>query len=129
MMAKPRGKYGNTRVKVDHFTFDSQAEARRYNELLLMVRAGEIADLRLQVSMPLIPAFTYNGVKHRASVYRADFVYRRVEDGVLVVEDVKGQDKRTGRMQTTREFDLKWKLLAYLASQNGGNCELRLVTA
>ena len=45
---KRRAKYGNTKVKVDGITFDSKAEARRYGELKLLERAGEITSMELQ---------------------------------------------------------------------------------
>lgn len=34
-------------------TFDSQKEARRYDELVLLLKAGEISDLRLQQTFTL----------------------------------------------------------------------------
>ena len=39
---KGRSKYGNRNVKVDGNIFDSQAEARYYQELKLLARAEEI---------------------------------------------------------------------------------------
>ena len=41
----PRSKYGNQKVALDGHTFDSRAEARRYQELHLLLAAGEITDL------------------------------------------------------------------------------------
>ena len=43
-----RAKYQNQKAERGEIHFDSQKEARRYDELLLMLRAGEIRDLRLQ---------------------------------------------------------------------------------
>ena len=43
-----RAKYQNQKAERGGIHFDSQKEARRYDELLLMLRAGEIRDLRLQ---------------------------------------------------------------------------------
>ena len=84
--------------------FDSRKEARRYEELLLLQRAGQISDLKTQVPYELIPAqyetyerYGKNGNRlkdgmrllERACVYVADFVY--IDDkGNTVVEDVKG---------------------------------------
>ena len=42
------------KCQVDGIKFDSLKEARRYQELRLLERAGKIADLRLQV-----PFFSY----------------------------------------------------------------------
>jgi hypothetical protein len=91
--------------------FPSIKEADRYDELLLMLAAGQIRDLRLQVDFTLQESYmTTKGVRVRAIRYRADFTYEeRVEawkvqkslvfdmntitreDGWrYVVEDVKG---------------------------------------
>lgn len=61
---------------------DSAGEARRYSELLLLERCGDISDLRRQVKYPL----EVNGVL--VGFYTADFVY--AEGGREVVEDYKG---------------------------------------
>lgn len=80
--AKPT-KFHNKRVFFAGHCFDSKREAKRWGELLLEERAGTVADLRRQVTYPLI----VNGVE--VSRYTADFVYRRGAD--LVVEDVKSR--------------------------------------
>ena len=77
-------KYRNKPVEVDGIRFASKAEARRYGELKLLERAGEIADLRLQPPFRL----DVNGL-HIAD-YRGDFAYRNVRTGMAGVEDVKG---------------------------------------
>ena len=41
-------KYNNKKVVLNGITFDSQKEARRYRDLSLLERAGEIKDLELQ---------------------------------------------------------------------------------
>ena len=66
----------------DRTWFDSKKEAKRYAELLILQRAGEISNLELQPRYNMI----LNGVK--ICSYSADFRY---QDGLeLVVEDVKG---------------------------------------
>lgn len=77
-------KYKNKKVDIDGVVFASKAEARRYGELLLRVRIGEISDLELQPRYPL----TVEGVK--VATYVADFRYRETASGAVVVEDVKG---------------------------------------
>ena len=47
-------KYGNKKVIVDGITFDSRREARRYRELKLLERAGQIQNLELQKEFELI---------------------------------------------------------------------------
>lgn len=91
--------------------FDSKAEARRYDELMLLLRAGKIRDLKLQVRYCLQEAYTtVSGERVRSIDYIADFVYqRRTEPDcngdvywLPVVEDVKGKQ--------TPEFAMKAKL-------------------
>lgn len=89
-------KYGNRKTTVDGFGFDSAKEARRYTELALLQRAGEISDLRRQVTFWLIPA-QYMGGKlvERPVGYVADFVYVDNKTGKTVVEDVKSKATKT----------------------------------
>lgn len=49
-------KYKNKKVTLDGIVFDSKKEARRYGELSMLQRAGEISDLELQKEFELIPA-------------------------------------------------------------------------
>jgi hypothetical protein len=77
-------KYHAKKTVVDGIIFQSRKEAKRYQELKLMQRAGLISDLRRQVKYELIP----KQQGERAVSYIADFVY--TEDGKTVVEDVKG---------------------------------------
>ena len=104
-------KYGNRKTVCNGITFDSAKEAARYGELLLMLRAGAIKELRLQPEFTLQEAFTTpEGEKIRAMRYRADFSYlRRVKEGPdirweSVIEDVKGY--------RTKEYEQKKKLMA-----------------
>jgi hypothetical protein len=104
LLATRPSKYGAKRAEQDGITFDSLAEWRRYQELKLLLAAGEIADLRVHPRYTLLEAFTdAQGRKHRPLVYVADFAYFEVFSGLEVVEDVKGME--------TREFKIKEKLL------------------
>ena len=94
--------------------FDSQKEARRYDELATLERAGKIRDLRMQVDFTLQEAYTdTEGRRVRAIRYKADFTYMKQSfvdrDGewqwALVVEDVKSRATRT------KEYILKRKLM------------------
>jgi len=97
------GKYGNRRVQLDGYTFDSQAEANRYVELKLLVRGGVISSLRVHPPYIIQSAFTHKYAgKVREIRYVADFEY--VEKGVQVVEDVKGV--RTPAYQLKRKLML-----------------------
>lgn len=94
---KKRGnKYGAVkaeRILADGSThvFDSKAEANRYDELMLMERAGMI---RYPVMQPRW-SLDINGV-HICN-YTADFMYW--ENGEQIVEDVKGVKTRDYRIR------------------------------
>jgi len=77
-------KYGAVRTEVDGVKFASKAEARRYSELKLLERAGQIFGLQLQ------PPFRLEVGRECIGIYKADFSYRDKRDGRTVVEDVKG---------------------------------------
>ncbi len=83
-------KYKNKKIAIDNITFDSKKEARRYNELKLMEKAGLITNLALQPKFLLQDKFKYKGKTYRKIEYIADFSYVRMKDDVLVIEDVKG---------------------------------------
>ncbi len=92
-------KYRNIRTEYQGITFDSKKEARRYAELLLLLRANEIHSLELQPRYDLI----INGVK--CGFYRGDFRYLDRND-VLHVEDAKG-----GQATATAVYRLKKRLV------------------
>ena len=115
MVNPMRNKYHSKKVAVNGIEFDSKKEAKRYQELLLLERAGAISDLKRQVEYVLIPAQrepdTY-GVRgglikgkviEQAVKYKADFVYN--ENGQAVVEDTKGF--------RTKDYILKRKMMLY----------------
>lgn len=95
-------KYHNRKVTINGETFDSKKEAARWQELLLLQRAGKISHLNRQVTYTLIPSQYIEGkCVERAVKYVADFVYK--ENGNLVVEDTKGLK--------TPEYVIKRKLM------------------
>ena len=98
---RPRSKYGAVKTTVDGITFHSAKEARRYQELLLLQRAGEIWELECQprfvLSVPSTSGYLARAAKaltagglFRVGVYVADFKYRDKDTVPYVVEDVKG---------------------------------------
>lgn len=93
---KKQSKYGNKKVAIDGIPFDSNREAERYKVLRLMEKAGEIAELRRQVTFPL-----YVNSKLVCS-YKADFVYWDLKSGKEIAEDSKGF--------RTKDYRLKAKL-------------------
>ena len=79
-------KYNAQRTEVDGFVFDSKREARRYQELQLLERAGQIEHLELQ------PIFDISVNGQKICKYIADFRYMDLAPGSagVVVEDSKG---------------------------------------
>ena len=94
-------KYHNRKVEIDGIKFDSTKEGERDLELKLLLKAGKIRDLQMQVEFELIPK--QGG--ERACKYKADFVYHMADTGKMVVEDVKGK--------RTREYIIKRKLMLW----------------
>lgn len=113
-------KYNAKKVSVDGIEFDSKKEARRYQELLLLQKEGEIYMLERQKTYELLPAqrepdtvgkrggVIKGKLLERAVEYVADFVYTD-KNGKTVVEDVKGF--REGGAYAV--FVLKRKLMLY----------------
>ena len=83
-----KSKYRAVKTTVDGFTFASKAEAKRYQELKLLLEAREISFLELQPKFVLADSVTIGGRKKPAIRYVADFAYYTPEG--RVVEDVKG---------------------------------------
>lgn len=100
-----KSKYHAKKTIVDGITFDSAREARRYQELKLLERAGEIRGLRRQVRFELLPAFDVDGKHYRPTTYIADFTYTDAKTGKKIVEDVKGM--------RTDVYKLKAKMFAH----------------
>jgi len=103
-------KYRNKKTVCGGITFDSMAEAKRYEYLSLLERSGHISGLTMQVRFELIPkqvgTFFLDDeipvvVKERACHYIADFQYR--QGGSTVIEDVKGFK--------TKDYIIKRKLM------------------
>lgn len=111
-------KYHNKKIERDGIIFDSFREARRYTELKLLERAGEIYDLKLQEKFVLVPAqrepdtVGKRGGKIKGKLlerevsYLADFTYKKTGTNELVVEDTKGMK--------TKEYIIKRKLMLYV---------------
>jgi hypothetical protein len=103
-MLKQR-KYRNIKKVVNGIEFDSIKEANRYQELLLLQKAGKIMHLKLQPEFILQDSFRANRITHRAIKYIADFQYTITESDCFVVEDVKGCK--------TEVYRIKKKLLLF----------------
>lgn len=116
-------KYGNIKRRTaDGILHDSTKEARRWNELKLLERAGAITGLQRQVKYILVPKqeVAYERISPKTGkrlkdgvrtleqecAYVADFVYQDAKTGVLIVEDTKGVK--------TKEYIIKRKLMLWL---------------
>lgn len=119
---KKESKYHAHRVIEDGQTFDNMKELRRYRELLILEKMGQVKDLERQKKYLIIPecresspAGPRGGIRigriiERAAYYVADFVYRELDPETNewneVVEDVKGL--------RTDTYILKRKLMLYM---------------
>ena len=85
-------KYGAKKtpriVNGETYYFDSSAEAKRYDYLIVLLKAGHISNLSLQPEFILQDGFSHEGKKYRPVKYTADFKY--IRDGCWHVEEVKG---------------------------------------
>lgn len=90
------------RTSHDNIVFDSRQEMIRYDELLLLQRAGIIEGLELQKRFVLVEDFVYHGEKYRGVSYYADFYY--VENGKEIVEEWKVKATKT------KDYIIKKKL-------------------
>lgn len=117
-------KYNNHKATINGEEFDSQKEANRYFDLLLLQRAGKIHNLERQVRFELIPTqrepdiIGKRGGVHKGKLlekgvdYVADFVYIDDETGEKVVEDVKGY--RDPSSAGYAKFVIKRKLMLWI---------------
>jgi hypothetical protein len=85
---KKKSKHRNVKTELDGITYDSAKEANRAAELALCVLGKKIADLSLQASFKLVVN------EQSICFYVADFVYRDLMTGKMVVEDVKSEHTR-----------------------------------
>lgn len=109
-------KYGNKKVLLGGYKFDSKREADRWLYLREAESRGIISNLELQRKFELIPAVIevqmkqlktkakpVERVAQKAITYTCDFAY--IKDGIQVVEDVK-----ISPTMIPKEFRLKEKL-------------------
>jgi len=105
-------KYRNKKtvriVNGEQVVFDSLKEARRYDDLYLKLKAGQVSKLVIQPEFPLMEKQTHNGVTYRSVKYVADFKY--IKNNKTYVEDVKSDHTR--KLSTYR-VKIKWWLSIY----------------
>jgi hypothetical protein len=104
-MKKPgRSKFGNVRIEMDGFTFDSQAEHRRYLVLKGLADEGKIRSLKVHPVFVLFPTLDRT---RRGITYAPDFTYDLVQQTGWrsIAEDVKGAQTELWRLKR-RCFEL-----------------------
>ena len=84
---KRKNKYGNVKVKYGGAWFDSKLELKRWKELEMLERAGEISNLERQVVFLLYVTCLESGKEIKVGAMKPDFMYTM--NGVRVVEDTK----------------------------------------
>ena len=121
-MLLKKSKYGAKKITRDGEVFDSLREYRRFCELSLLEKSGDITELKRQVTFQLIPTqreepcAVYKRGKSKGEPkpgrvlekevnYIADFVYTDRLTGEVIVEDVKGFK--------TKDYILKRKMVLY----------------
>ena len=82
-------KYNAKQVEFDGYKFDSQSECEFYKHLKSQLETLQIKSFKIHPTYELQPAFTKNGIKHRAIIYEADFEFVSKNDEIIVV-DIKG---------------------------------------
>ena len=115
-------KYNARKVRLDGYTFDSEAEARRYGELKLLAQAGEIFALEVHPRFVLLDGFLHWGERVRKIEYVADFAYNEVDPLATanprlpvmrrVVEDVKGVKTQVYQLKV-KLFKKRYPLLLF----------------
>lgn len=94
-----RSKYNAVKTVVDGITFDSKREAKRWQELRMMVRGSLIDELERQVSYELAPSVKIAGEKRARPALRFKADFRYIENGATVVEDSKGMPDTAFRIR------------------------------
>lgn len=90
-------------VSENGIQFRSKKELKRYKELMELLAAGVISDLKLEPQFTLIEGYKKpNGERVKRMRYTADFSY--IRDGKLVVEDVKSRPTKTTSYQIRKNM-------------------------
>lgn len=99
-------KYGAVDCELDGYKFSSRHEMKRYAELRLREKAGEIRSLHLQPAFELQEAFVdSSGRKQRSITYTADFSHVDCKTGKTVITEAKGFK--------ARDYPLRKKLFLF----------------
>jgi hypothetical protein len=101
-----RNKYHAEPTVVNGKKCASKKEGKKFQEVLWLLRAGEITDYILQPKFLLQDRFiTRDGKTERAITYKADFALKFRDSQVWTIWEVKG-----GNATRTRDYELRRKL-------------------
>lgn len=105
-------KYHAQKTEVDGILFDSKLEAERFIQLKLMLKAGEISDLKLQPEFQIFQGYIdpITGKHHKSRYYFGDFQYVDKQEHKVIVEDTKGIE--------TDVFRYKWDMVCSMYPEN-----------
>lgn len=88
------GKFNAKKVKDQGYVFDSLLEHRRFLELQLLIRAGEITGLEVHPSFPIV----INDKK--VCIVELDFGYKKRPDlNTMYYDDCKGFDTDMSKLK------------------------------
>ena len=100
-----KSKYGNVKVTIDGFTFDSKREAEYYTSLKV---DPDVRSIEIHPRYELTPKFTNaEGVERRAQHYVADFLVTFKDGRPDQVVDVKGMETPMFKLKRVL-FELKY---------------------
>ena len=108
---RPQKQHNNKRITIDGIKFASNAEGRRYVELKLRQRVGDISSLICHPKFELQPGFKKNGKKVQAITWSGDFSYWF--EGKRVIEDVKPWNVKDQKWVIEPASRLRHKLFEY----------------
>lgn len=114
-------KYNSKKVELDGIVFDSQIEARYYEQLKWLQEHKEILFFRLQPKYLLQEAFKKNGRTYRKIEYIADFEIHHL-DGTIEVVDVKGMETEAFKIKKKlfeKKYPHKLSLVTYVKKYGG----------
>lgn len=96
-----KNKYNARKTTIDGVIFDSSREAKRWQELKLLEKSGQIKDLKRQVYFVIADSVRLSGEARRkpALRYVVDFVYMEADSRKYIHEDAKGFETPESRMK------------------------------
>ena len=100
-------KYHNKKCIYKNMTFDSKKERDYYIVLEMMLKNGQITELKTQVKFELQPSFKFKGKTLRSINYIADFTYIDKKNKLHII-DVKSEATKKDKV-----YRLKKKMMRY----------------